>query len=196
MRGRRGSLLAVVVALGLGVSACSGGGDTVADQARDGDQKGYISGDGTVETLPPEDRTMSIELSGTTLEGEAWDSAEVAGDVLVINVWGSWCPPCEAEMPDLRATHAHFEETGEPVSFVGLNDRDSVSAALAFETRHEITYPSLADDGGQTLLQLQGMGNARPSTLILDDEGRLAARVLGPVDESTLRGLVEDVLEQ
>lgn len=196
MTGRVPRPLVVVAALGLGLSACSGGGNTVADQARDGDQKGYISGDGTVEALPPEDRTVSLELSGTTLEDEPWDSGDAAGDVLVINVWGSWCPPCEAEMPDLRATHAHFQDEGAPVSFVGLNDRDSVSAALAFETRHEITYPSLQDDGGQTLLQLQGMGNARPSTLILDQEGQLAARVLGPVDESTLRGLVEDVLEQ
>lgn len=144
---------------------------------------------------------MTIELEGEVITGdsgevelEPWSSSEALGEVLVINVWGSWCPPCVAEVPDLKAAHAHFEEAGDPVQFIGVNDRDSASAALAFEERHEMPYPSLADDGGKTLLQLQGMANPRPSTLILDREGRLAARVAGQVDDATLQGLVEDVL--
>lgn len=139
---------------------------------------------------------MSIELEGKTLEGESWSSAEALGEVLVINVWGSWCGPCVAEAPDLVAVHAHFEETGDPVSWIGVNDRDTTNAALAFEERYGIPYPSLADDGGKSLLQLQGMANARPSTLVLDRQGRLAARVSGQIDDTTLQGLVEDVLEQ
>lgn len=189
-------LTAALAGLALTVGGCSDGGNTISDQARDGNQEGYVSGDGTVEQLAPEDRTLTIELSGQTLEGEAWSSADALGEVLVINVWGSWCPPCVAEVPDLRAAYAHFEETGDPVQFIGVNDRDSASAAQAFEERYEVPYTSLVDDGGATLLQLQGMANPRPSTLVLDREGRLAARVAGQVTESTLRGLVEDVLEQ
>ncbi|WP_237565490.1 TlpA family protein disulfide reductase [Ornithinimicrobium cavernae] len=176
----------------------------MSDQARDGSQKGYVSGDGTVEQLAPEDRTMTIELEGEVLAGtdpetgevvlEPWSSTQARGEVLVINVWGSWCGPCVEEVPDLKAAHAHFEETGDPVQFIGVNDRDSATAALAFEERHEMPYPSLADDGGKTLLALQGMATPRPSTLVLDREGRLAARVAGQVDDATLQGLVEDVL--
>lgn len=191
----RWTLTAVLAALALTVVGCSDGGNTVSEQAREGSQKGYIAGDGTIEQLPVDERTLTIELEGETLEGEPWSSADALGEVLVINVWGSWCGPCVAEAPDLRAAHQHFQETGDPVVFIGVNDRDSTDAALAFEEKHEIPYPSLVDDGGATLLQLQGMANARPSTLVLDREGRLAARVAGQVDESTLRGLVEDVLE-
>lgn len=198
MRGgttRRTALTAALVGLALTLGGCSDGGNTINDQARDGNQEGYVSGDGTVEQLAANERTRTIELEGETLEGESWSSVDALGEVLVINVWGSWCPPCVAEVPDLKAAYAHFEQSGDPVQFIGVNDRDSVSAALAFEQRYEMPYTSLVDDGGETLLQLQGMANPRPSTLILDREGRLAARVAGQVSESTLRGLVEDVLE-
>ena len=192
----RAALTAALLAVLTGLAGCGDGGNTINEQARDGSQKGYIAGDGTIEQLAPEDRTMTIELEGETLEGEPWSSSDARGEVVVVNVWGSWCGPCVAEAPDLRAAHEHFSEAGAPVSWIGVNDRDSAAAALAFEERYEIPYPSLVDDGGATLLQLQGMANARPSTLVLDREGRLAARVAGQVDESTLRGLVEDVLEQ
>ncbi|QDO89853.1 TlpA family protein disulfide reductase [Ornithinimicrobium ciconiae] len=201
---RRGSILLAAAALLL--SACSDDGNTVSGQARDGSQKGYVSGDGTVEQLAPEDRTRVIELNGQAIVGagsaggevelEPWSSQAALGDVLVINVWGSWCGPCVEEVPDLKAAHAHFQESGDPVQFIGVNDRDSASAALAFEQRHDMPYQSLVDDGGKTLLQLQGMANPRPTTLVLDQEGRLAARVAGQVDDATLQGLVEDVLEQ
>lgn len=201
---RATGLAGALLTLSLVLTGCSDGGNSVSAQARDGNQEGYVSGDGTVEQLAPEERTMTIELEGELITGsdtgevvlEPWSSSQALGEVLVINVWGSWCPPCVAEVPDLKAAHAHFEETGDPVQFIGVNDRDSTSAALAFEERHEMPYPSLADDGGKTLLQLQGMANPRPSTLILDREGRLAARVAGQVDDATLQGLVEDVLDQ
>lgn len=194
--GRRGAALSVGLSAALlGLAGCSDDG-TIAEQARAGDQKGYIAGDGTLQQVAAADREIQVDLAGTTLEGEQWSSTDHRGEVVVINVWGSWCGPCKAEAPDLQAAYEHFEETGDPVQFVGVNDRDSPSAAWAFEQRHEMPYPSLVDDGGATLLQLQGMANPRPSTLVLDREGRLAARVAGQVSEATLRGLVEDVLAQ
>jgi len=195
---------ALLLGAALVLTGCGDDANTVSGQARDGSQKGYVSGDGTVEQLSPDERTVTIELTGQAMAGtdpdtgevqlEPWSSVDARGEVLVINVWGSWCGPCVEEVPDLKAAHAHFEETGDPVRFVGVNDRDSASAALAFEQRHGMPYPSLVDDGGQTLLQLQGMANPRPTTLVIDREGRLAARVAGQVDDATLQGLVEDVL--
>jgi thiol-disulfide isomerase/thioredoxin len=161
---------------------------------RQGDQKGYVAGDGRIERLAPEERSSLIELSGTTLEDEPWDSQDHRGEVVVINVWGSWCGPCDAEAPDLVAVSEDFTEAGAPVTFIGVNVRDSVPSAVAFERRHGVPYPSLMDDGGRTLSQLQGLATSRPTTMLLDGEGRVAARVNGQVDASTLRGLVEDVL--
>ena len=78
---------------------------------------------------------------------------------------------------------------------MGINYRDpSPQTALAFLRANKVTYPSLADDGGRTILALQRQGGATPTTLVLDTEGRLAARVAGQVARSTLDGLVDDVL--
>lgn len=183
---------ALVVAAGVALAGCSDG-DSIAAQAKQGTQQGYVSGDGRVQTVPRDERDLTLRIEGTTLEGQEWSSQEHRGSVVVVNVWGSWCGPCQAEAPDLQAAYQHFQESGEPVEFIGVNHRDSVETALAFQRAEGVGYPSLRDDGS-TLLDLQGMANARPSTLVLDTEGRLAARVLGQVDEPTLRGMVEDVL--
>lgn len=190
-RARWGALAGAALLL---LPACSGDGTSINDQMRQGDQKGYVAGDGRIERLAPEERSSLIELSGTTLEDEPWDSQDHRGEVVVINVWGSWCGPCDAEAPDLVAVSEDFTAAGAPVTFIGVNVRDSVPSAVAFERRHGVPYPSLMDDGGRTLSQLQGLATSRPTTMLLDGDGRVAARVNGQVDASTLRGLVEDVL--
>lgn len=186
--------VALAVSLGVVLAGCSGDGTSINEQMKQGDEKGYVAGDGRVEQLLPDQRQTTIELAGTTLEGEPLSSTDLRGQVVVINVWGSWCGPCDAEAPDLVEVATAFADAGDPVSFVGVNHRDSVANALAFERKHQVPYPSLEDDGGRTLAQLQGLATARPTTMVLDGEGRVAARVNGQVDASTLRGLVEDVL--
>lgn len=192
---RRTYLTATMLGV-LVLSGCSDEPNSIAEQARAGDDKNYIAGDGSVSAVAPAQRETVIDLAGTTLEGEPWTSAEARGEVLVINVWGSWCGPCIAEAKDLEAVYSEFTEADEPVQFIGVNDRDSVPTALAFQEAKGVSYPSLEDDGGQTLLDLKGLANARPSTLVLDPEGQVAARVLGQVDDSTLRALVQDVLDE
>jgi thiol-disulfide isomerase/thioredoxin len=177
------------------LAGCGDDGTSVREQMRQGDQKGYIAGDGTIERLDPQDRSTPILLEGTTLEDEAWASQDQLGQVVVVNVWGSWCGPCVEETPDLVQVAGDVAAQGLPVQFIGVNRRDSVPNAQAFEEVHGVPYPSLQDDGGRTLAQLQGLAVATPTTMVLDGQGRLAARVSGPVEASTLRGLVEDVLD-
>ena len=184
----------VLAASAVALAGCGGEGSTINDQMRQGDQKGYVAGDGTVQALAPEERDTVITLEGTTLEDEAWSSEDQRGKVVVINVWGSWCGPCIQETPALEEVATELAEAGEPVQFIGVNSRDSVPSALAFQQRYDVSYPSLQDDGGRTRAQLEGLAVATPTTMVLDGRGRLAARVSGPVEASTLRGLVEDVL--
>ena len=183
-----------VGALCLGVAACSSDANSIAAQARSGDGKGFVSGDGTIERVAPKQRSTPLTVSGTTLQGVPWTVADARGKVLVLNVWGQWCGPCVAEMPHLQQVWSQVVATGEPVQFMGINYRDGADTARAFMRANKITYPSLEDDGGRSLLALRGKANTTPTTLVLDRQGRIAARVSGPVTASTLSGLVNDVL--
>lgn len=181
---RRLAVLCVAAATLL-LGACTGSGTSA--------EGGYVSGDGTITRIPAEQRTPAPAISGTTLDGKPWSSDSVTDRILVYNVWGSWCPPCVKEAPALvRAAH----RTEKIAQFVGLNTRDSGTAqAQAFVREFEVPYPNLFDPGGALVLKFAGQLplNAIPSTVIVDADGRIAARVLGEATEATLVGLIEDV---
>lgn len=188
------SAAVAVGALCLGATGCSADANSIAAQARSGDGKGFVSGDGTIERVALEQRSTPLSLSGRTLEGASWRVADAKDKVLVLNVWGQWCGPCVAEMPHLQKVWAQASAAGKQVQFMGINYRDSAETAKAFLRANKITYPSLEDDGGRALLALRGKANTTPTTLVLDRQGRIAARVSGPVTAVTLSSLVNDVL--
>lgn len=185
-------VLAMVLAGLVVLSGCSGSGDSIADQARAGDNRGYISGDGEIVRYAPDERLEPLTLAGDTIDGGQWDLADHAGDIVVLNKWGSWCPPCVKETPDLVKAWEQIQDMDD-VTMVGLNFRESAATGLAFAERSGMTYPSLEDEDGILPLELQGRAQATPTTLVIDGEGRIAAVVSGPLSAATLLGLVEDV---
>ncbi len=186
-------LVAAALALVTLLAGCSSGGNTVAGQAAAGGGTSYVAGDGTVQTITPGDRTTTISVRGRSLDGTPIDTASYRGQVVVINTWGSWCPPCNAEAPVLQRTWAGFE--GRGVQFVGVDQREGPAAGQAFQRKFTITYPSLQWDGGGALLQLKGKAPATPTTLVVDALGRLAGRISGPTKGSTLRDMIQEVLD-
>jgi thiol-disulfide isomerase/thioredoxin len=170
--------------------SCSEDHNTVGAAAKlDSDRLGLRSG--TVEFTPTERRSTSIRLQGKILEGTPLDTADYLGKIVVINVWGSWCAGCVTEAPDLEKAWLARKSRG--VVFVGVAIRESAVTSLAFQRKYNISYPSLAWDGGRTMLQLKGKVSAPPTTIILDRQGRLAARVLSVTNAATLTGLIDDV---
>lgn len=180
---------------GLLLAGCSGGSGNGGNGGQRGGS-GFVAGDGdsTITLIEPDRRQAPVDLSGKTLEGERLDVASLRGAPVVLNVWGSWCGPCRKEAPALEEAARRLE--ADDVSFVGINTRDEDTAqALAFQRTFEVSYPSLVDSGGSLLLSLRGAvaPNAIPTTLILDDQGRVAARITGPTTETTLVDLVGSV---
>lgn len=161
-------------------SAVAGGGGT-----------GFVAGSTGLTRVPPDQRKPAPSASGTGLNGEQLTTSH-PGKVVVINVWGSWCAPCRKEAPDLVAAH---QQTKDIAVFIGIDTRDPDPApAQAFVRNFGITYPSIYDPEGRTLLQFSGElpPSGIPSTLVIDPQGRVAARVIGTVDTTTLVGLVND----
>ncbi len=188
---RRTAVACAVLAL---VSGCAQGGDSLAEQARKGEQKGYVAGSGAVEAIPAGQRLAPVRLEGSLLDGSPWKLADAAGAVVVVNVWGSWCAPCEAEMPLLAKASKSLPATHRDVRFLGINVGESAQTGAAAATRYGLGYPSLSDPDRTLSLGLQGKASATPTTLVLDRQGRIAARVSGQVtSEAILAGLVADV---
>lgn len=192
-RGRAG---AAAVALLAGAVLSGGCSTTGADEpVRGADQQGYVGSGGALTRVDPDQRTVAPTLMGPRLgqDGATLSTADYAGKVLVLNVWGSWCGPCREEADDLQAAS---EKTEADAQFIGINTRDFAPAAPeAFVRARGITYPSIFDPAGQTLLQLGGQvpPAAIPTTLVLDRQGRVAIRVLGTISEATLVDMIGEV---
>ena len=188
---RRTAALAAVLLVSTAVSACSN------DEVGSSGDKGFVAGKGVITRLPASERKQPGEVSGESLDGEPLSLDDFAGKTVVVNVWGSWCAPCRAEAPDLVAASKELGDDG--VEFLGINSRDlDKAAARAFTRRFEVPYPSIYDQQGRTLLAFRGTlsPNAIPSTVVIDNQGRVAASVIGEVSKSTLVGLVEDVMAE
>ena len=195
-RTARVAALALAPLLAAALAACSDDPNSLAAQAKDGSNKGYISGDGAVEVIAPAKRAKPVTVEGTTLDGKEWALADADGKVVVLNVWASWCGPCRLEAPELESAWQAVQRDDKPVVFMGINTRDNKASGIASAKKWGTTYPSLDDPSGVLILGLQGKVTSPPTTLVLDPEGRIAARVNGEVKASTLTGLVDDVLAE
>lgn len=181
----RRAVLALAAAASLAASGCSGGGGV--DQ-----QNGFSVGDGSYTRIEPAKRAAAPVLSGTTLDGKPFSTADLQGTVIVVNVWGSWCAPCRHEAPELQKAS---EQTKGTAQFIGLDTRDlDVAQGQAFVRAFKITYPSLYDPDGKLLLGFgQVPPKAIPSTIVIDKQGRVAARVLGETNAGTIVGTINDI---
>jgi thiol-disulfide isomerase/thioredoxin len=179
--------LPAVLMLVLGLSACSSAPETGA---------GFVSGDGSVTILEPEQRQIAPDAVGLDLSGDPLALSDFAGQVVVLNVWASWCAPCRAEAGALEEVALQFD--GKGVQFVGLNTRDSQAAAQAFIRNYGVSYPSLVDTDGRIQLLFNDSlpPQAIPSTIVIDQQGRVAARALGTVTAATLRAMIEPLLDK
>jgi peroxiredoxin len=184
---------AVVIATAVLVLAtgCSSSEDELGDSGGS-----YVSGDGTVSEFAIDDRGEPIEFTGETDTDATVTAEQYRGQVLVVNFWYAACPPCRVEAPWLEELSQQFADDG--VQFLGVNIRDGKATAQTFATSFGITYPSVIDTDGAVTLAFTGLASptAVPTTIVLDRQGRPAARIVGLIDKSVLESLIEAALEE
>jgi len=173
----------------LALAACAGGTSLPAqDPARTVESPG-------ISRIAPAERRIAPNLSSATLAGPPFALDDVAGNVIVVNVWASWCAPCRIESPVLALLER--ELATQKVRFVGIDETDTTTSARRFVASVGATYPQLVDSEGTLLRQLPLLPQKGiPSTLILDRHRRMAARVIGPATREQIQILVSELLQE
>jgi thiol-disulfide isomerase/thioredoxin len=175
-----GTALAVVLLTGW----ATGGNGGVTDVAGSDSAVLYSAGH----------RPLAPDFTATTLTGSQLSFSAYRGRVVVVNFWGSWCPPCRAEAPTLAVTAEQYKSAG--VAFLGVDVRDTTASALAFTREFGITYPSVADSGSQITLDFTSVVPiaGTPTTLVIDRTGHVAGAVFGAATTQELTDILNQVV--
>ena len=146
----------------------------------------------TMREYPSGQRPQAPAIGGELLNGGRLDLADLRGDVVVVNIWASWCGPCRAETRDLERVYQATRAQG--VSFVGVNMQDARDHAVAFADGR-MSYPSIFDPGFETGLAFTEPPGplGPPATVVVDRQGRVAAAIYRVVGRVELQHLVEQV---
>jgi thiol-disulfide isomerase/thioredoxin len=181
---RRLPVLLVAALAALLLAGCAVGKDAVVQ----GSDFSFVSPGGKLEIFYPEAKRQVLpDLSGPSLEqpGRQIHVSDYPDKVVVLNIWGQWCGPCRDEAPELSTVYRQTKAQG--VQLIGIDVRDARSAALDFVRDNQISYPSIFDPAGRSLLALSGYPRSVvPSTIVLDRKHRVAAVYLERVNATML----------
>jgi thiol-disulfide isomerase/thioredoxin len=191
----RRALACVAAACLAALFATAGCSGTNAVSQSVGGSLGYGTGNQATTWVDPTHRATVKYVTGLLLNGARFDLAQWRGHVVVVNFWGSWCGPCTGEARSLEQAYRDYKNKG--VEFLGVDIRETPAQAESFTLSHHVTYPNLSDPSNLTALRFHGMPpNATPTTIVLDTEGRIAARHSGAILYTALRDLIDRVVRE
>jgi thiol-disulfide isomerase/thioredoxin len=148
--------------------------------------------DDNMVAYPAGHRPAAPDFTATSLTGAPINFASYRGKIVVLNVWGSWCAPCQAEGQTLKYLDEEYAPQG--IAFLGDDIQDTPVDALAFLRSKGITYPSVNDANGavEQRLAIAVPINGTPTTLVIDKTGHIAGMIDGPVTYPDLTTLLQD----
>ncbi|WP_433890184.1 TlpA family protein disulfide reductase [Streptomyces sp. CA-111067] len=184
----RVKLAALALTAAFAAGACSGGSGGSAFTAT---KSGF-------DTAPAAKRSTAPDLAGKTVDGGTVRLSDYRGSVVVVNLWGSWCDSCRLEAKSFGQIATRYRDKG--VRFLGINTRDNGTVqGRRFEKTFGITYPSLYDRFGKQISRFApGTVNLQtiPSTILIDPQGKVAARSLGPLSGEHLESGLTTLLAE
>ncbi|RGE19102.1 TlpA family protein disulfide reductase [Leucobacter sp. wl10] len=188
--------LVATSAISIGLIGCAAAAPLSERYQQENERTG--AADGRIVEIPVDERGAPVTFAGTTEYGEPVASDDYAESVYVVNFWYAACGPCIVEAPMLEESWQKHQ--GDEVGFLGVNIYDQPATARAFAEDHGITYPSVIDvTDGRVKQAFAGVTpiQATPTTLVLDREGRVAARIIGQLESaSILDTLITDTLAE
>lgn len=153
-----------------------------------------------IEDIASTNTTIGLDIGDiapnfevTTISGEMMSLEALRGQIVLINFWGTWCPPCVREMPELQAVYEQYNDEGFTILALATRG-DTESLVIAFRDEHELTFPLIVDEG-DVINDRYGIIN-RPSTFVVDQNGVIVFRHFGPVVELQISELLAGLMEE
>ena len=138
------------------------------------------------------DREAAPDFSLELLDGGTVTSAGLQGQVVMLDFWASWCPPCREEAPALARVYGEYQDRG--VEFVGINLWDNAGDAEVFLNQQGHQYPNGVDEGGRIAISYGVRGI--PEKFFINREGLIVRKFSGPTDDALLREILEALLAE
>lgn len=138
-------------------------------------------------------RPQSPDFTLKQMNGETFRLSDHRGEIVVLNFWATWCPPCRKEIPGFITLQKEFEERG--VTFVGVSlDKDGFTSVRPYAEKMEINYPLVVDDG--RVAQKYGGVRVLPATFLIGPEGKVHYERPGFFPEGRLRTQLQALLKK
>ena len=116
------------------------------------------------------------------LNGELISLSDFKGNVVVVNIWATWCPPCVYEMPSMEKLHQKFKSEKFKILAISI-DSLGAEAVWPFMKNHNLTFQALIDPAG--VMQTSYGVYSIPQSFIIDKQGHLLKKIIGPIDWAT-----------
>lgn len=133
------------------------------------------------------------DFETTLLNGEQFQLSDQRGKVVLLNIWATWCPPCEEETPALNEVYEKYSDQG--VEFLGISiDEQGESVVKPFVEKYDISYPITIDDG--SIMEKYGPTMGVPTTYIIDQKGNLRYFATGAITKAELEPRLKKLLKE
>ncbi|WP_245860639.1 peroxiredoxin family protein [Candidatus Chloroploca asiatica] len=150
-------------------------------------------GAASVATVPaPREGHPAPDFTLLDLTGQPVQLADLRGQVVLINIWATWCPPCRAEMPMIQASYEQYRDQGFTV--LAVNSREDAATVAGYMEASGLTFPALLDLDGTVSNAYQA--RVMPSSFFVDRAGVIRAVYRGPLARSVIAGTVEQLLAE
>lgn len=170
----------------------------VAEQAEEESAEDAEEADHT-DGSEGEKLTPAVDFNLTDQYGNTHTLSQYKGKTIFLNFWGTWCPPCRAEMPDIQKLYEEFDQEGEDalvilgVAAPNLGKEKSEDGIKTFLEENGYTYPVLMDTEAE-LFQTYGI-TSFPTTIMIDRDGKLFGYATGQLNEETMRSIIQQTME-
>lgn len=136
-------------------------------------------------------RSVAPDFTLTAADGRAVSLQALRGQVVLLNFWATWCPPCKAEMPDLDALQREYAAS-KGFTVIGVNMEEEAAVVTAFAESRKISFPLLLDADGQVASKLFAV-RSLPTSMIIDREGLIRDAWMGQISKDAMLARLQRV---